>query len=206
MCSFLAVVPLVALLGLMHLGVSRLVGVLRRAGCADQRGIHDGARPQRKAAALQHPTDFGKQLLAQIVLLQQVAKLQHRGLVGHALEPQVDAHEATQAGDVVQRFFHGVVGQVEPVLQQVNAQHAFQTERRASIASLRVVRLDHRAQRCPRNDGIHRIEKVLALGASAKPLESRTLVGCHRKRLLLHPRLLAPLLCDHVQQAPGQET
>ena len=39
-------IPLIALLGLMHLGVARMVGILGRTGCSDQRRIDDRARPQ----------------------------------------------------------------------------------------------------------------------------------------------------------------
>ena len=65
------------------------------------------------------------------MLVQQMPKLQHRGLVGHPLDAQVDAYEAAQAGNVIQRLLFGVVGQIEPVQQQVNAPHARQTNRRA---------------------------------------------------------------------------
>lgn len=42
-----AKVPLVTLLGLMHLGIPRACGVLRRAGRFDDRGIDDRALAHR---------------------------------------------------------------------------------------------------------------------------------------------------------------
>jgi len=42
---------------------------------------------------LQYLPNLSKQLLAQIVLLQQAAKLQQRGAVRHTFASQVDAHE-----------------------------------------------------------------------------------------------------------------
>jgi hypothetical protein len=66
-----AEVPLLAFAGLVHLRVARLLLILRRARRADDRGVHDGAALQRHAAGLQHPADFGKQLLAQFVRLKQ---------------------------------------------------------------------------------------------------------------------------------------
>jgi hypothetical protein len=186
MCSFLAVVPLLALLGLVHLGVARVVGVLGRTRCTDDGGVHDGAGLELEAALLQHLAHLGKQLLAELVFIEQTAELQHRGGVGHRLAPQVDAHEAAQAGAVVQRFLAGLVGQVEPMLDEVDAQHALQPNRRASTDALGVMRPDHVAQRCPRHDRVHRRQELVAPRGLAVPLEARTLIGRRRKGLLLH--------------------
>jgi hypothetical protein len=51
---------------------------------------------------------------------------------------QIDAHKTTQARAVVQRLLASKVGQVEPVLDEVNPQHALQTNGRATIATFRV--------------------------------------------------------------------
>jgi hypothetical protein len=53
---------------------------------------------------------------------------------------QVDAHEAAQAGAVVQRLLANFVGQVEPVQDEVDAQHALRANRRASADALGIVR------------------------------------------------------------------
>jgi hypothetical protein len=47
-----AEVPLLAFAGLMHLGIALLVGVLGRAGRADDRGVYDRAGTHLQAA---HP-------------------------------------------------------------------------------------------------------------------------------------------------------
>jgi len=44
-------VPLVALLGLMHLGIALPILVLGRTGGGDQRGIDGGALPEHQAFA-----------------------------------------------------------------------------------------------------------------------------------------------------------
>ena len=106
----------------------------------------------------------------------------------------------------MERLFNCVVGQIEPVLQQVDAQHALQPNGPPPVAGLGVVRLDHSTQGRPRHDGIHRIEEVLALGAPTKSLESRTLVCGHRQCLLLHRQAFTELLCLKTQQSPGQGT
>jgi hypothetical protein len=52
---------------------------------------------------LAHPLE---QPLPQLVLLQQMAKLAHRGLIRHRLPPQIDAHKLPHPHRIVQRFFH----------------------------------------------------------------------------------------------------
>src|SRR5688572_32079965 len=47
-----AEVPLLTLAGLVHLGIALLVGVLRRTGCADDRGVHDRAGAHLHAVGL----------------------------------------------------------------------------------------------------------------------------------------------------------
>jgi hypothetical protein len=181
-----AEVPLLALPGLVHLGVTRAFGVLGRAGRTDDGGVHDGAGLELEAALLQDLADLGEQLLAQLVLIEQPAELEHRGGVWYRLAPEVDAHEAAQAGAVVQRFFAGLVGQVEPVLDEVDAQHALQPDGRAATHAFRIVRRDHLAQRCPRHDGVHRCQELVAPRGPAISLEARTVIGRRRKGLLLH--------------------
>lgn len=67
----------------------------------------------------------------------------------------------------------------------------------------RVVRLDHRAQRRPRHDPVHRAGKFVASSTLALRLEACTLIGCHRQRLLLHRRLP---FSDHVHRSISAET
>jgi hypothetical protein len=136
-----AEIPLLAFAGLVHVGVARLVGVLGGAGRCDDGGIHDGAGVDLDAARLQFLAYLGKQGFAQFVVIEQFAELQHRGGVGHAARAQVNAHEAAQAGTVIQGLLARQIGQVEPVLDEVDAQHALQSNGRAAVASLGVVRL-----------------------------------------------------------------
>ena len=78
-------VPLVALLRLVHLGIALTGGVLRRRRCGDDRGVHDRAAPHDPALLVEDLVLRLEQLLAQLVLLQQMPKVQQRGRVRHLL-------------------------------------------------------------------------------------------------------------------------
>ena len=101
-----AEVPLPTLLGLVHLGVAGVVGVLGRARRSDDGGVDDGAGLELNRFAAR-PPDLGEQLLAELVVIEQAAELEHRGGVGHGLAAQVDPHEAAQGGTVVQSLLAG---------------------------------------------------------------------------------------------------
>ncbi|AAW76345.1 unknown protein [Xanthomonas oryzae pv. oryzae KACC 10331] len=77
-------IPLVALLGLMHLRVARTIGILGRTGRSDQRRIDDRARPQALPLARQMGVDRFQHPSGNAVGFQQTAKVENRGLV---LEP-----------------------------------------------------------------------------------------------------------------------
>ncbi len=66
------VVPLVALLGLVHLWIALPLFVLGGTGRRDQGGINDCALPHRHAPSTEVSFDGFQDLLAQLVLLQQV--------------------------------------------------------------------------------------------------------------------------------------
>lgn len=67
--------PLLALPGLAHLWISRLVCVLGPARCADDAGVHDGAGVDLEASGLQFLPHLGKQGLAELLVIEQSAKL-----------------------------------------------------------------------------------------------------------------------------------
>lgn len=133
----------------MHLGITCLLLILGRTRRPDDGGIHDRAALELHAARLKHPADFGKQLLAQFVGFEKTTKLQQCGGVRDGFTAQFDPRKATQASAIVKRLFAGEIGEVEPVLDEMDTHHALQTNRRTAIAALRVMRLDHRAQLGP---------------------------------------------------------
>jgi hypothetical protein len=90
-----AEIPLVALLRLMHLGVARFVGILRRRGCVDDRRIDNCAGGTLQPLGRQLPPDLIEQPAAQIMLFEQMPEPAHRRLVGHRLTPQIDADKSS---------------------------------------------------------------------------------------------------------------
>ncbi len=132
-------VPLVPLLRLVHLRVVLAGLVLRRTGRGDQRGIHHRARLQQQALALQQVIDRGRDLIGQLVLLQQVPKAQDRRLVRQA-PAQRQSREFSNQRHLVQRLCHRRITPGEPLLHEVYAQHGQHVERRAAGLALRGVR------------------------------------------------------------------
>ena len=97
-------VPLVALLGLVYLGVTSTVFVLGVTGRSNQVGRHYGARLEQQAVGAQLGISDLQDLGAQVVLFEQMTKSQDadpiRNLLGAA-----DAHEVTVEAGLEQCFF-----------------------------------------------------------------------------------------------------
>lgn len=70
------------------------MAILCRTRRGDDRGIDDGAGLERDAACLQHSADLGKQLLAQLLVFQQVAELEQGGGVQYRFVAKINAAEA----------------------------------------------------------------------------------------------------------------
>lgn len=157
-----AEVPVVAFLGLLHLRISLAPLVLRRARRTDDGGVHDRAVTQQQTALAKHRVHLRQQSRGQIVTLEQVTKVQDRGLVGQATACQRQPRKLPHRLTVVQRLFHRRIAQGKPLLHEMNPQHRFQRVGRASLFALRVHRLDQLDQAYPGNDLIHLREKLLA--------------------------------------------
>lgn len=84
-------VPLVALLGLMHLRVTGASSVLRRGRRGDDRGINDAAAPHDPALLLEDLVLRLEQPGAELMLLQQMPKPQQRGRIRHLKRPRFSA-------------------------------------------------------------------------------------------------------------------
>ena len=82
---------------------------------------------------------------------------------------------------IVERLLHRRVRKIEPLLQEIEAQHPLDPDRRAAIAGLGIVGLDHRAQRRPRHHARHLGQKRRPPGRPSKPLKPR-----HRQAQLPH--------------------
>ena len=127
--GFHAMVPLVALLGLVHLRIARACAVLSGTGRCDQGGVDHRALLEQQTLFGQRGVDRGQNLKAQIVRFEQVAKAQDGALIGQVVLAGIQASELTEHRRVVQRLFHARVRQVEPLLQEMDAQHGLHGKR-----------------------------------------------------------------------------
>ena len=184
---------------LVHLRVARPVLVLRRTGCADDGGIHDLPVPTFSPRAFSASHTVANSVSPSSCFCSRCRNSSSVGCHRAPARAPVDAHEAQRFS--VQRYFlAGLIGQVEPVLHEVHAQHALQPNRRSPIASLRIMRLDGGKRLWPRHDPLHHRQKYIAPSQPAILLGSGTLIGCRRKGLLLpakspadrHPPAVTP--------------
>lgn len=158
-----AKVPLVAFFGLTHLGIALPAAAFRRRGRGNDRGVHNRAGADLKTVTGQVCIHCPQDLLVQRMGFQAMAKLANRRLIGRRLTAQIDPDKRAHRARIVQRFLHRGIGQVEPVLQKVNAQHPLKSNRRAACAiPSRICRLDQRAELLPRHHGVHLRNKLLA--------------------------------------------
>ena len=145
-------IPLIALPGLMHLRVAALLFVLGRGRSGDDRGVDNRPLPHQQAALLQHRVDFLEQSLGQIVPLQPMPEMQHRGRVGDRVAVQ---HRSRQSRAVLgcrrmrPRPLHRPT---RTTAAQNRPQHAFQGDRRPTALAFRIERgytpEDFTPQRC----------------------------------------------------------
>ena len=114
-------VPLIAFLGLVHLRIALPGVVLCGAGSGDQGRINDRALLHRHTAVLEVGLHRLKDLNAKIVLLQQVAERQDRGLIRNPVADQVDPDETAHGGHLDQRLFNAWVAEQIPLLHQMDS-------------------------------------------------------------------------------------
>ena len=67
-----------------------------------------------------------KKLLTEPVLLEQMAKVRKRCLVGYPVTDLFDAGKAAHGGHLNQSHFHGRIAEGIPLLQKVDAHHGRQ--------------------------------------------------------------------------------
>ena len=104
--DFQSEIPLVALLGLVHLWIAHSLFVLSRAGYCNQGGIHNRALTHRHPTFAEVAFDGLKDLLIQLELLQQVAEGEDRGLIPDATAGQLDTGKATHGWRLNQSLLH----------------------------------------------------------------------------------------------------
>ena len=169
--GFHAEVPLIALLNLVHLGVTLTGLVFGRAGRSNQGGVYHGARLEQQAVSGQLGVDDLQNLWTQLVLFEQMTESQDADPVWNALGA-ADASEVAVEAGLEQGFFGSQVRQAKPLLQAVNAQHQCKVKWRASRFGHRCVRRYERQQIAPRHDLVHFFEQDLLARAPGDEIES----------------------------------
>jgi len=172
-------IVLAAFLGLMHLRIALLLAVLgRRRGGNDGR-VHDGTGGDADALAFQIQVHRIQDLAIQLMLLKKMAEVENRGLVGRGAAAQIDSGKAPQHGRFVERILGAGIGEVEPVLQKIDAQHDRQAYRLTAFARLRIVRPNQCLQFRPRNDGFHRVQELFTAALAGILLKTRLAGKCY---------------------------
>jgi hypothetical protein len=95
-------------------------------------------------------------LAAQFMLLQQATEAKNRRLVGRDGTAQINACKTAQCGRLVERIFGARIGEIEPLLKEVDAQHDRQPYRLTAITCLGIKRRDQGFQLTPWYHYIHR--------------------------------------------------
>jgi hypothetical protein len=100
-------VPLVALLGLVHLWVTRTRAVLGGARSCDQSGINDRACFEQQATLDQLGVNSSEHLKSQVVGFKQVTESENGALIRQARSACVKLGKLTKQSHIVQGLFHG---------------------------------------------------------------------------------------------------
>jgi hypothetical protein len=98
------------------------------------------------------------------VLFKQVSEAQDRRLVRHHVVAELNPGKPPHGLTVVNCVLGLRIGEIEPLLQEVDAQHLLEPQRLPAASRLRIVGLDHRELAGPRDHGVHLGEKLLAPG------------------------------------------
>src|SRR5215470_10414861 len=113
-----------------------------------------------------------------------MAEAAHRRLVRHRLTAEINPDKNPHRLRIVKRLFDRRVRQIEPLLQEIDAQHPLDTDRRSAVTGLGIEWLDQLAQRRPRHNPLHLGQKRCPprrLGVALKP-------HCRQRQLLHSPK------------------
>ena len=133
-------IPLVAFSRRMHLRIALFLTVLGGARRIDNRGVYDGAGVDLQAVVFKVLANQDKEFFTQVVGFQQMAEIENGRLVRDRLSPQVNTDETAHGTRIVQRFFKRRIRQIEPMLQEMDTKHPFQSDGRRLAALGKTVR------------------------------------------------------------------
>jgi len=181
-----AEVPLLALACLVHLGVTLLISVLRGTRGAYDGGVDDGAGGDLDAVLREVLPYEGEEPLAEVVGLEDVAELADGGLIGSGFAAKVDADKSAHGAGIVKGLFNRGVREVEPVLEKMDTEHAFNAYGpSARPFGAGIKRRYNLREFFPGDDAVHLGKKTLPAGELTVPF--KTILG---KCLLAHQGIL----------------
>lgn len=157
-----AEVPLVPFLCLVHLGVSLLVPVLRGGGCCNDRGIDDRPVFHEQSVPLKEVIDDLEHLLLETMLFEQMPEVEDGGFIGDSVTEQINVEELLEGVSVVDVVLCFRIGEVVPLLQEVDLEHEFEFLPLSPRLLLFIVRFDLPNERFPGNDAVHLVEEAFA--------------------------------------------
>ena len=117
------------------------------------------------------PVDLPEEFLPEMVFLKQMTELQDGRFIRHRLPAEVDTHEPAHGDRFIQGLFRSRIGEVEPLLEKIDPEHAQKPHRRPTVLALRVIGCDHRAKVLPGHDLLHVRKELLATGGFPMGLE-----------------------------------
>ena len=85
--------------------------------------VDDRAQPHRHALSAEEGFDRLKNILQQVVLLEQIPKAENRCLIRDLVADQIDFCTPAHGGHHNQRILHGWINEALLPLYQVNLQH-----------------------------------------------------------------------------------
>jgi len=147
-----------------HLRIAGLRLIFGRGRGGDNRGIHQGALVHQQATLAQQRVDRVKDGLGQAVCFQQVAKFKQRGGIRYRFAAQIETEKTPKRLTVIDGIFQRLVGQTEPLLQEVQAQHQPQANRRPTWTLARsgiIMRTQLLQQPRPRHHDLHLSQKAV---------------------------------------------
>ena len=156
-----AEVPLIALLRLAHFRVALPCGILGGTRSGDEGGIHDGAFLHEVSFLREECVHDLQETFLQTMFFQEVTELADGRLVGRSIPHEIEAEEALEGASVIDLLLRLGIGQVEPLLEEVDFEHEEKITGRPSDLVVVVVGADGGDHLLPWNDVIHLGEELL---------------------------------------------
>ena len=147
----------------------------------NNRGVDDRAGGNLQPVLFEMPMDLLEQTAAEIMRFEQMPEAADRRLVRRRLAAKIDPGEITHRRRVIKRLLDAGIGEIEPLLQEIDPKHPLEAIGRSAVPGLWIERFDQPAQLRPRDDLLHFGKKRSTPRRLAVTFKTR-----RRKRQLLH--------------------